>query len=116
SSGNAGALDMMVVCDFHVSMDANIELAESLIHEVVVTSRFAYLKKPVNFVLNEVIVAERLALQIKVKAYVIDVHYEKAFQSDIVKRVSKLFNENKISRPSREPSPTQHEYASKALT
>jgi small conductance mechanosensitive channel len=116
SSGNAGALDMMVVCDFHVSMDANIELAESLIHEVVVTSRFAYLKKPVNFVLNEVIVAERLALQIKVKAYVIDVHYEKAFQSDIVKRVSKLFNENKISRPSREPSPTQHEYASKVLT
>ena len=83
SSGNAGALDMMVVCDFHVSMGANIDLAESLIHEVVVTSRFAYLKKPVSFVVNEVVVAERLALQIKVKAYVIDVHYEKAFQSDI---------------------------------
>lgn len=102
ASGNAGALDMMVVCDFHLSLDADIELAQSLIHEVVVTSRFAYLKKPVNFVLNEVVIAERLALQIKVKAYVIDVHYEKAFQSDIVKRVSRLFIENNITRPTRE--------------
>jgi small conductance mechanosensitive channel len=115
SSGNAGALDMMVVCDFHLSLDANLELAQSLIHEVVVTSRFAYLKKPVSFVLNEVIVAERLALQIKVKAYVIDVHYEKAFQSDIVKRVSKLFIENAIARPTREPLPVHHENSSKAL-
>lgn len=102
ASGNAGALDMMVVCDFHLSLDADIELAQSLIHEVVVTSRFAYLKKPVNFVLNEVVIAERLALQMKVKAYVIDVYYEKAFQSDIVKRVSRLFIENNITRPTRE--------------
>jgi small conductance mechanosensitive channel len=115
SSGNAGALDMMVVCDFHLSMNANLELAQSLIHEVVVTSRFAYLKKPVSFVLNEVIVADRLALQIKVKAYVIDVHYEKAFQSDIVKRVSKLFIENTIARPTREPLPRHHENSFKAL-
>ena len=102
SSGNAGALDMMVVCDFHVALDADIELAQNLIHEVVVTSRFAYLKKPVSFVLNETVVAERLAIQIRAKAYVLDVHYEKAFQSDIVKRVSRLFIDNKIARPLRE--------------
>jgi len=102
SSGNAGALDMMVVVDFHVALEADIELAQNLIHEVVVTSRFAYLKKPVSFVLTEVIVAERLAIQIKAKAYVLDVHYEKAFQSDIVKRVSRLFLENNIARPLRE--------------
>lgn len=115
ASGNAGALDMMVVCDFHLSLDADIELAQSLIHEVVVTSRFAYLKKPVNFVLNEVVIAERLALQMKVKAYVIDVHYEKAFQSDIVKRVSRLFIENNIARPSRETQPVGQESFSKSL-
>lgn len=115
ASGNAGALDMMVVCDFHLSLDADIELAQSLIHEVVVTSRFAYLKKPVNFVLNEVVIAERLALQMKVKAYVIDVHYEKAFQSDIVKRVSRLFIENNIARPSRETQLVGQESFSKSL-
>ena len=103
SSGNSGALDMMVVCDFHVALDADIDLAQNLIHEVVMTSRFAYLKKPVSFVLNEVIVAERLAIQVRVKAYVLDVHYEKAFQTDIVKRVTRLFMQNKIARPLKEP-------------
>lgn len=115
SSGNAGALDMMVVVDFHVALEADIELAQNLIHEVVVTSRFAYLKKPVSFVLSEVIVAERLAIQIKAKAYVLDVHYEKAFQSDIVKRVSRLFIENNITRPSRESSSITPQNSSKSL-
>lgn len=99
ASGNAGALDMMVVCDFHVALDADLEKAEALIHEAVVTSRFVYLKKPVTFAINEVIVAERLAIQIRAKAYVLDVHYEKAFQSDVVVRVSKLFVEHGIARP-----------------
>ncbi|PID42530.1 MAG: mechanosensitive ion channel protein [Gammaproteobacteria bacterium] len=102
STGNAGALDMMVVCDFHIALDADIALAQNLIHEVVVTSRFAYLKKPVSIIFSEVVIAERLALQVKVKAYVIDVYYEKAFQSDIVKRVSRLFIDNAIARPQRE--------------
>jgi hypothetical protein len=115
SSGNAGALDMMVVVDFHVALDAEIELAQNLIHEVIVTSRFAYLKKPVSFVFSEVIVAERLALQIKAKASVLDVHYEKAFQSDIVKRVSRLFIENNIARPSRESAQNNLANASKSL-
>ena len=99
ASGNAGALDMMVVCDFHVALDADLAKVQNLVYESIVTSRFAYLKKPVTFAINEVVVANRLAIQIRAKAYVLDVHYEKAFQSDIVTRVSKLFNENGIPRP-----------------
>ena len=105
SSGNAGALDMMVVCDFHVALDANLELAQQLIHEAIVTSRFVYLKKPVTFAINEVVIAERLAIQIRAKSYVLDVHYEKAYQSDIVMRVSRLFVEHGIARPQRNSSP-----------
>lgn len=105
ASGNAGALDMMVVCDFHVALDADLEKAQSLIHEAIVTSRFVYLKKPVAFAINEVEIAERLAIQIRAKAYVLDVHYEKAFQSDIVVRVSKLFVEHNIARPLRMGQP-----------
>jgi len=109
SSGNAGALDMMVVCDFHVALDADLQQAQALIHEAIVTSRFVYLKKPVSFAINEVVVAERLAIQVRAKAYVLDVHYEKAFQSDIVVRVSRLFTEYGIARPQRnstEPAKT----------
>jgi small-conductance mechanosensitive channel len=99
SSGNAGALDMMVVCDFHISVMEDTERVKKIVHEVIVTSRFAYLKKPVIVTINEVIVAQRLALKISGKAYVLDVRFEKQFQSDIVTRVSKMFIQNNIKRP-----------------
>lgn len=99
STGNAGALDMMVVCDFHVALNADLDLAQQLIHDTIVTSRFVYLKKPLAFAINEVVVGQRLAIQIRAKAYVMDVRYEKAFQSDIVVRVAKLFQQEGIPRP-----------------
>ncbi|MEC9410998.1 MAG: mechanosensitive ion channel domain-containing protein [Pseudomonadota bacterium] len=99
SSGNAGELDMMVVTDFHLALDADIPWARKLLEEVVVTSRYAYLKKPVSFVVEELEVAHMLAIRLRVKAYVLDVRYEKAFQSDIVLRGTHLLNEHKIARP-----------------
>ena len=99
ASGNAGELDMMVVTDFHVSLDADIEKARKLIEEVVVTSRFAYLKKPVTFAIEEVEVARTLGIRLRTKAYVLDVRYQKAFQRDIVTRVTHLFHLHGILRP-----------------
>lgn len=101
ASGNSGALDMMVVCDFHIALTADINKAKDIIHEVIVTSRYAYLKKPVSFSVKETVVAEMLAIQIKAKAYVLDINYEKAFQSDIVTRTATLFVEQSIERPNR---------------
>lgn len=99
SSGNAGALDMMLVFDFYIALDADIRLARDLLYEVVVTSRYAYLKKPVAIVMTEMPIAERLALQLKAKAYVIDVRFEKAFQTDVVLRATEAFNRHHIKRP-----------------
>ncbi|MEK9712858.1 MAG: mechanosensitive ion channel domain-containing protein [Thalassolituus sp.] len=99
SSGNAGELDMMVVTDFHLALDADIALARKLIEEVVVTSRYVYLKKPVGFVFDEVEIAHTLAIRLRVKAYVLDVRYEKALQSDIVLRATQLLRERGIYRP-----------------
>ena len=104
ASGNAGELDMMVVTDFHVSLDADVEQARKLIEEVVVTSRFAYLKKPVTFAIEEVEVARTLGIRLRTKAYVLDVRYEKAFQSDIVTRVTRLFQQHAMLRPYPRPS------------
>lgn len=99
SSGNAGALDMMLVFDFYIALDADIRLARDLLYEVVVTSRYAYLKKPVTIVMTEMPIAERLALQLRAKAYVIDVRFEKAFQTDVVLRATEAFNRHHIKRP-----------------
>jgi small-conductance mechanosensitive channel len=108
SSGNAGALDMMVVCDFHVAMNADLQKVRFLIHEVLVTSRFVYLKKKVDIVFCEVVVADRLAIKVSAKAYVLDVKYEKAFLTDVVERVSSLFQKHQILRPTRDYQPLTH--------
>ncbi len=99
SSGNAGALDMMIVIPFHVAVDADIETAQRLIYEVAVTSRYAYLAKPVKVVASEVVIGYSLALQLTAKAYVLDVQYEKDFQTDVVTRVTKAFVDYRIKRP-----------------
>lgn len=99
SSGNAGALDMMIVVKFHLHIDADIELAQKIVEEVVSTSRFTYLKKPISITLNEFLNRDMLGIELSLKAYVLDVRYEKSFQSDIVKRVTKAFAEHSIKRP-----------------
>ena len=98
ASGNAGALEMMVVIDFHLALSADIGQVQNLVEEVIVTSRFVYLKKPVSFSAQEVMLANRLVLQLTARAYVFDVKYEKAFQTDIVTRVSALLQEQGIAR------------------
>lgn len=103
ASGNAGELDMMVVIDFHLAIDEDIEKVKSLLHEIAVTSRFAYLNKPISIVISEVEIAERLALQFKLKMYVLDVQYEKKLQTDIVTRASLHFKEQGIRRPTLQP-------------
>jgi small-conductance mechanosensitive channel len=107
ASANAGALDMMVVMDFHVALDADVKLARDLLHEVVVTSRYVYLKKPVTIVLSEVAIAERLAIRLQVKAYVLELRYEKEFQSDVYLRAIGELGQHGIKRPALLQIPTE---------
>ena len=99
SSGNFGALDMMIEINFHVDLASDISLARKLLHEAAITSRFVFLKKPVSIVLTEVNFSERPAMQIRVKCYVIDVRFEKALQSDILLRGNEALKAACISRP-----------------
>jgi small-conductance mechanosensitive channel len=99
SSGNAGALDMMIVIPFRIALDADLTLAHDIIYETVVTSRYVYMAKPVSIVAQEVIIGHGLAVELNAKAYVLDVQYEKAFQTDVVMRVTRAFTEHGIKRP-----------------
>ena len=99
ASGNAGALDMMVVMPFHLALHADIALARGILHETVVTSQFVYLKKPVIIVASEVVVGNMLALRLTAKAYVLDVRFEKDFETDVVLRTTEAFREHAIERP-----------------
>lgn len=99
SSGNFGALDMMIEINFHLSLDSNLVEAQRILYETAVTSRFVYLKKPVTIVFSEVDFARRLAMQLRVKCYVIDVRFEKALQTDILLRGNEALLASGVSRP-----------------
>jgi small-conductance mechanosensitive channel len=99
SSGNFGALDMLVEINFHVSLEADLRKARKLLFETAATSQFTYLKKPIAIVFSEVDFANRLAMQIRIKCYVIDVRFEKALQTDIFLRGNEVLIAHGISRP-----------------
>jgi len=99
ASSNDGNMDMMTVNDFHLAIDANLTLAKEIINEILITSKYIYLKKPFSIIVSEVNLNGIIAINLKVKSYVLDVKYEKTFQNEIVSKVIESFNLNKIKRP-----------------
>lgn len=99
SSGNFGAIDMMIEVNFHVDFSSDIKRAREILFETAVTSPYIFLKKPVSLVLTEVDFANRPSMQIRVKSYVLDVQFEKAFQTDMVARGNQALAKANIMRP-----------------
>lgn len=99
SSGNSGELFMMIEINFHLGIEADLNRARQLLYEITVTSPYIFLKKPVVILFSEVESSRQLAMQLKVKCYVIDVRFEKALQTDIFVRGSEALRIHKISRP-----------------
>ncbi len=99
SSGNAGALDMMIVVDFFIGMDEDHLLAKRIVFEAAMTSRYAYLVKPVKVHVHEVSTEHAFATRIRAKLYVIDVRYETDLRTDITERVRPVFRKYGICPP-----------------
>lgn len=99
ASGNAGALDMMVVVPFALDPGSELERAQRILEEVAATSSFVFLDKPVVTVVKEVFHQRLLAAQVSVKAYVFDTRYEKAFETDLTVRGRKALREAGLLPP-----------------
>jgi small-conductance mechanosensitive channel len=99
SNGNYGALDMQVVMDFHVGSDQNILQAREVVSEAAVSSRYVYLPKPVVVLVEQVISSDLVAIRLRLKAYVLDTKYEKAFVTDVNLRVLQAFAKRSIKPP-----------------
>lgn len=91
SSGNWGALDMLIQIDFFVAPDQDIALAQRLVGEAITSSRFAYLKKPWTVPVAAVIEQGYAAVRVRAKVYVLDVQHEVALTSDVTIRVMEAF-------------------------
>lgn len=99
SSGNYGELDMQVVMKFYIGSDQDLSVAERLIKESLLTSRYVYLEKPIVVLVEQTIVADLVVIELIGKAYVLDTKYEKAFKTDVSKRVLDAFRNYGVLMP-----------------
>lgn len=99
SSGNYGALDMQVGMDFYIGIDQDADLAERLVRESMLCSQYVYLDKPVVVLVTQELKEEYVALKLRAKGYVLDTKYEKAFETDVNKRVLRAFRKHGIAPP-----------------
>ena len=61
--------------------------------------RYVYLNKPVTTLVADEFLGERFVTIIRVKAYVFDARYEKAFATDVTERVKTAFRSLGIRAP-----------------
>ncbi|MFK7988356.1 MAG: mechanosensitive ion channel family protein [Sandaracinaceae bacterium] len=99
ASGNAGELDMLVQMDFFIGVDQDLPSAKRIVSEALASSRFTYLKKPWSIVISEVQQHDFVAVRLRAKVYVLDVHYEKALETDVTERVVEAFRSEGIGGP-----------------
>jgi small-conductance mechanosensitive channel len=96
SSANSGALAQMCVFHFYIGCNEDFGAARRVVYEAAASSRYVYLNQPIGVVIREAPVpdgAERFAIRLSVKAYVLDGRYETAFGTDIHVRVKRSFSE-----------------------
>jgi small-conductance mechanosensitive channel len=99
SSGNYGALDMQIQMDFYIGVDQDVALAKKLVGECMVSNRYVYLGKPWVVLVNQVVHESYFAVRLRAKAYVLDVKYEKAYETDVTERIMESFARNGIMAP-----------------
>ena len=99
SSANSGALHQMCVFHFYVGCNEDFDSAKRILYEAIASSRYVYLNQPIVVHVREGPVpegAERFAIQLICKAYVLDGRYESAFGTDVTERVKRAFRAENI--------------------
>ncbi len=86
SNSNAGALDCQVVVDIYLPGHVDLSQVESIAREAALTSKMAFLDKPVAIVVKDEF-SETHISHVVVKAYVFDARYENAFAADLTRRI-----------------------------
>ncbi len=85
--GNAGALDMLIQMDFFIGIDQDVNTAKQIVGEAISSCRYAFLDKPWVVLVNQVVHQNYFAIRLRAKVYVLDLHFEKALETDITLRV-----------------------------
>lgn len=92
SNSNSGALDCQVVSSIFLPASVDLELVKEIAYRAAVSSRYVYLKKPVVIVSENKVFEQNYVVQLKVKAYVLDIRYEFLLKSEITELILKELN------------------------
>ena len=87
ASGNAGAIEMMIQMDFWTGIDQDVSRAKEIVAEALTSSRYVDLEFPWSVNISQLMHESYFALRFRAKAYVLDVRFEKAFETDVTERV-----------------------------
>jgi len=99
ASGNAGSVEMMVQMDFFIGIDQDLADAKRIVGEALTSSRFVSTSRPWAVTISQVVQENYFALRLRAKAYVLDVSFEKAFETDVTERVVEGFAAARIQPP-----------------
>lgn len=99
SSGNLGALDMLVQMDFFIGIDQDIGAARKVVREAITSSRYAFLEKPWAVGISQVMHERYLAIRLRAKIYVLDVKHEKTMETEVTERVIEGFRAAGVAPP-----------------
>lgn len=99
ASGNAGAIEMMIQMDFWTGIDQDVSRAKEIVAEALTSSRYVDLEFPWSVNISQLMHESYFALRFRAKAYVLDVRFEKAFETDVTERVLAGFTDAGIQPP-----------------
>jgi len=86
SNSNSGAIDEMVVVEFHLPACTDIRQVKELAREAAACAPYVYLKKPIAVMIDDRFDRTFLT-RLKIKAYVLDIRLERLLASDISERL-----------------------------
>jgi small-conductance mechanosensitive channel len=89
SNSNSGELYCQVVAKIMLPIDAPMDKIRKVAIEAAQVSRYIYLNKPIEVLFTNRIYQHKSFLEMKIKAYVMDIRYEFKFKSDMTEIVIK---------------------------
>lgn len=87
SNSNAGEANCQVVAEIYLPIDVDTDKVRQIAKEAAQVSRYIFLNKPIAVLFVNEVKEKRSYLKMRLKAYVSDIRYEFAFQSDMTELV-----------------------------
>lgn len=96
SNSNSGELYCQVVAKIVLPIDADTQRVRKIAIEAAQISKYIYLNRPITVLFTNKVNEEKSFLEMKLKAYVMDIRYEFLFMSDMTEIVTKELINKKI--------------------